>query len=234
MSDPVVDELRQRLESTPVVHTSIEYVPVPLVPNDPTVLTGEDPTLKAIVHPITKPVGTEPQIPTEPRIPTEPPMTIHNPPYRPYELPGIPQPDKTFVGIENPPPSVPPIVSRSHYGGDVTPEGTDNIVGVSGAASGSTERPAVIPESASSHLLPALREIKQLIEQFTEGRFERNSHIDQVRVPIRSQERVSYVFCLTFPRASHQIVFSSAAVLCASSCPAPPSLLPTLHLLSGF
>jgi hypothetical protein len=218
----VVDELRQRLEPTPVVHSSIECVPLPLVPDDPPNLTGEDPTSKTIVHPIIKPVDTEPQMPPEP------PMTTGN------QLPGIPQPDKTFVGIENRLPLVPPTVSGSHYGGDISPEGTDNIVVVSGIASGSAERPAVIPESASSHWLPALREIKQHIEQSSEGRFERTSHLDQVRVPIRSQERVSYVFRLTFPRASHQIVFSFAAVLCASSCPAPPSPLLTLHLLSGF
>ena len=228
MSDPVVDALRQRLESTPVVHSSIECVPVPPVSNDPTVSTGEDLTPKTMVHPTIKPVGTEPQIHPEP------PMTTDHPPDHPFQLPGIPQPDKPSVRIENHSPSVPPIASGSHYGAEVTPEGTDNIVGVSGTASGSAERLAVIPESASSHWLPALREIKQLIEQITEGRFERTSHPDQVRVPIRSQERVSYVFCLIFPRASHQIVFSSAAVLCASSCPAPPSLLPTLYLLLGF
>ena len=76
-----------------------------------------------------------------------------------------------------------------------------------------------------------LREIKRCIEQFAEGRLERTSHLDQVRVLTRSLEKVSYAF---FPRASHQIEFSFAAVVCASSCPAPHSLLPTLHLPSAF
>jgi hypothetical protein len=164
-------------------------------------------------------------------VPAEPPVTTEKPPYRPFELPGIPQPDRIS---ENRPPSVRPTFPGSRYNGDVTLESPNNIVGVSdtGTAGGSTERPAVIPESTSSHWLSTLREIKQRIEQFTEGGFERTSHLDQVRVLIRSAEGVSYAS--TLPRANHQIMFSFAAVVCASSCPAPPSLLPTLHLRSAF
>jgi hypothetical protein len=62
-----------------------------------------------------------------------------------------------------------------------------------GTAGGSAERPAVIPESTSSHRLTTLREIKQSIEQFTEGRFERTSHPDQVRALRSAEGGVLYI-----------------------------------------
>ena len=84
--------------------------------------------------------------------------------------------------------------SVSDRGSGVTLEGMDNIVGVSDAtASSSVERPAAIPGPASAHWLFALREMKQRIEQFTDGRFERTSHSVQVRVLTRSLGE-SYAF----------------------------------------
>jgi tetratricopeptide (TPR) repeat protein len=88
----------------------------------------------------------------------------------------------------SPAPIAPP---RPDHGVSITLEGMDNIVGVSDdTAGGSAERIAVMPEPASSHWLPALREIKQHIDQFTEGRIEKTYRFDQVRVIIRSAERV--------------------------------------------
>ena len=111
-------------------------------------------------------------------------------------------------------------------------EGIDNTVEVSGGTlSNSAGRPAAIPESVSSRWVSALCEVKQRIEQLAEGRFERTSLLDQVPVLSHSPEEVSYAL---LSRTSHLIVFSCAAVVCASLCPAPPSLLPTSHLLSGF
>jgi hypothetical protein len=135
--------------------------------------------------------------------------------------------------IKNLPSPAPIAPLGPDHGVGVTLEGMDSTVRVSGStASSSAERLAAILEPASSHWLPALREIKQHIEQFTEGRIERTYRFDQVRVLVCSAERVSYAF--TLPRTNHQIAFRFAAVVCASSCPAPPSLLPTLYLRSAF
>jgi hypothetical protein len=143
-------------------------------------------------------------------------------------------PVKASLVIESLPSPAPTAPSGPDHRAGMTIEGWDDmILGSDGTASSSAERSAATPEPAS-HGLPALREIKQQIEQFTEGRFERTSHLDQVRVLIRSPETVSYAFYLTSRRANHTIVFSFAAVLCASSCLGPPSLLPTLHLPSDF
>jgi hypothetical protein len=121
--------------------------------------------------------------------------------------------------VENFPSSVPTTPSGLDRSVDITLEGMDNIVGLSdvGLASSSTERLRPTAESAFSHCLPTLREIKQRIEQFTEGGFERTSLLDQVRVFLCSPEKLSNVIRFILPRASHQIVFSFAAVLCASS-----------------
>jgi len=129
-------------------------------------------------------------------------------------------PVKAPLVIENLPSPVPTTPSWPDRGVTVTLEGMgDNIIGLSdvGLASSSAERPRPTPELAFSHWLPTLREIKQRIEQFTEGRFERTFHLDQVRVLLWSPEKVSYALCLTLPRASHPIVFSFVAVLCSSS-----------------
>jgi hypothetical protein len=128
-------------------------------------------------------------------------------------------PVKARLVVENSPFPVPTTLSGLDHSVDITLEGMDNIMGLSdvGLASGSTERPRPTPQSAFSHWLPTLREIKQRIEQFTEGRFERTSLLDHVRIPHCSPEKVPNTFCLILPRASHQIVFSFAAVLCASS-----------------
>jgi hypothetical protein len=128
-------------------------------------------------------------------------------------------PVKAPLVIENLLSPAPTTLSRPDHGMRVTLEGMDNIIGLSdvGLASGPTERPRPTQELALSHWLPTLCEIKQRIEQFTEGKFERTSHLDQVRVLLRSPVKLSYGFRLTLPRASHHIEFSFAAVLCASS-----------------
>lgn len=89
------------------------------------------------------------------------------------------------VVIKNPSPA-PTAPSQPDHGAGVTLEGMDNIVGMfEGTASNPAERSAALLEPASSHWLPALREIKQHIEQHAEGRFERISYLDQVRVVLR-------------------------------------------------
>ena len=49
-------------------------------------------------------------------------------------------------------------------------------------------------EPASGHWLPAIREIKQQLDQLSEGRFERLSHLDQVRALSQSPQKESHVF----------------------------------------
>jgi hypothetical protein len=113
------------------------------------------------------------------------------------------------VVIKNPSPAL-IVSSRPDHGAGVTLEGMDNIVGMSeGTASSSAERSAALPEPASSHWLPALREIKQHIEQHADGRFERTSHLDQVRIVLR--EGVLCFLIFHFPERATQS--SSAAPL---------------------
>jgi len=131
-------------------------------------------------------------------------------------------PVKARLVVENFPSPVPATPSGLDRSVDITLEGMDNIMGLSdvGLASSSTERLRPKAESAFSHCLPTLREIKQRIEQLTEGGFERTSLLDQVRVLLCSPEKRlmhSVSYRLILPRASHQIVFSFVALLCASS-----------------
>jgi hypothetical protein len=128
-------------------------------------------------------------------------------------------PVQAHLVVQNYPSPVSTTPSRLDRSVNITLEGMDNIMGLSdvGLGSSSTERSRPTPESAFSHWLPTLREIKQRMERFTEGRFEETPLLDQVRVPRCSPEKISNALCLIFPRASHQIVSSFAAVLCASS-----------------
>jgi tetratricopeptide (TPR) repeat protein len=108
-------------------------------------------------------------------------------------------PVKARLVVENLPSPVPTSPSGLDRSVDITLEGMDdNIMGLSdvGLASSSTERPRPTPESASSHCLPTLHEIKQRIEQFTEGGFERTYLLDQVRVLLCSAEKLSNAFRL--------------------------------------
>ncbi|KAF8506590.1 hypothetical protein F5888DRAFT_1643628 [Russula emetica] len=100
-------------------------------------------------------------------------------------------PVKARLVVENFPSPVPTTLSGLDRSVDITLEGMDNIMGLSdvGLASGSTERPRPTPQSASSHWLPTLHEIKQHIEQFTEGRFERTSLLDHSEPSNRVQLR---------------------------------------------
>jgi hypothetical protein len=45
-----------------------------------------------------------------------------------------------------------------------------------------TNQPAPIAGPRSGRWFPAMREIRQQLDQLSEGRFERLSHLDQVRV----------------------------------------------------
>lgn len=109
-------------------------------------------------------------------------------------------PVKARLVVEDFPSPVPTTSSGLDRSVDITLEGMDNIMGLSdvGLAGGSTERPRPTPESAFSHWLSTLREIKQRIEQFTEGGFERTSLLDPVRHGVLrcSPEKVSNAFCL--------------------------------------
>ena len=139
-------------------------------------------------------------------------------PYSPYESPAISKPINPSVVAVNCASPVPLTFPGSYHGGgvtlegmddvveasdfgtdpvDITLEGMDNIMGLSdvGLASSSTKRPRPTPESAFSHCLPTLHEIKQRIEQFTEGGFERTYLLDQVRV-LCSAEKLSNAFRL--------------------------------------
>jgi hypothetical protein len=128
-------------------------------------------------------------------------------------------PVKARLVVENFPSPVLTTSSGLDRSVNITYEGMDNIMGLSdvGLASSSTEWPRPTPESAFSHWLPTLREIKQRIQRFTEGRLERTPLLDQVCVLRCSPEKSSNVIRLILFRASHQIVSSFAVALCASS-----------------
>ena len=209
--------------------------PEPERPNEPSVATDKSPYFP-YEHPATEPVAMETPSP----VPQPFPGSYHDG----VTLEGMDDmlevsdvgadPVKTPLVIESLPSPAPTAPSGPDHDAGVILEGMDDMIWESDRTAGSSaERFVATPEPAN-HALPALREIKQQIEQFTEGRFERTSQLDLVRALIRSPETASYAFFLTFLRATHTIMFSFAAVLCASSCPAPPSLLPTLHLPSGF
>ncbi len=129
--------------------------------------------------------------------------------------------------VKKPPPSIPPAPSRVD---GIQLEGMDNIIEVPDVETESSPTEQVVPttEHGSSHWLPALREIKLRIEQSTEGRIERISHLDQVRVPHCSPENEPYTL---LSRAGHLIFYHFAAGACASSCLPLHSPLPNLRLL---
>jgi hypothetical protein len=120
--------------------------------------------------------------------------------------------------VENYPSPVSTTPSRLDRSVNITLEGMDNIMGLSDIGFGSSSTwPRQTPESAFSNWLPTLREIKQRMERFTEGRFGETPLLDQVRVPRCSPEKSSNTLHLIFSRANHQIVSSFAAMPCASS-----------------
>lgn len=98
---------------------------------------------------------------------------------------------KARLVAKNLPSPVPTTPSGLDRRADTTLKGVDNILGLSDVdlASSSTEQPTPTLESAFSYCLPTLYEIKQRIEQFTEGRFERTSLLDQSEPSNRVQLR---------------------------------------------
>jgi hypothetical protein len=191
----LVDKYRQSLESTTILRPPTEYVQVPTVPNGASIFPKEDPTLQQNAKPIVKPINAQPEKP--------------EPAYPPYGIPAMQEPAKPAVA-ENPPapkPLVPSVIVR---GGGIQLEGMDNILESDpGTASGSAKQPAPATEPGLSLWLPALREIKSRIEQFTQGRIERVPHPDQVRVPRCSPEKESYVFLSHCPEQVICLSFAS-------------------------
>ena len=176
------------------------------MPNDRSFLPREEPTSKPNAEPIAK------QIDAQPERPVEHPVATDKPPCTPYEVPPLPQPANSPAIVENPPPavaenlhptvienpslSISPTASRVDRGHGIQLDGMDNIIGVPdvGTASSPTEQPTPATERGSSPWSPVLRETKSRIEQYTEGRIERISHLDQVRVPGCSPEKEPYAF----------------------------------------
>jgi len=235
----VVDESRQALESTIVARPPIKYVPVPAVPKDRSFLPREEPTSKPNAEPIAK-INAQPERPVERLVASD------KPPYTPYEVPPLSQPANSPAIVENPPPavaenlssadiekpsfSISPAASRVDRGHGIQLDGMDNIIGVPdvGTEGSPTEQPTPATERSSSPWSPVLREIKLRIEQYTEGRIERISHLDHVRVPRCGPENEPYTL---LSRARHLIFYHFAAVACASSCLPLHSPLPNLRLL---
>jgi hypothetical protein len=213
--------LRQSLESTTVTRPPIEYVPLPPVlrREDPTPKPIARPVIKPNdaqpERPAEYPVAaTEPHNPPYEIVatpePTKPPAIVED---KPPTIVAGPRP--TVVVVADPPPSTPPSAPSTFDRGDgIQLEGLDNFVepptldrdgiqlegmdssvrdsGV-GTGSGLSSSKETPPKSGQgvSHWLPTLHEVKLRIEQSTNGRIERLSHLDQVRVPSCSPEKES-------------------------------------------
>jgi hypothetical protein len=241
----------QALEKTTVICPPAEYVPA--VPNAKPVGRQIDARPE---RPVERPVATDKPvypsyIPATPE-PAKPPAVVENPPPAVVQDPSpvvVDDPSPAVVEntsstvvenapltvventpptvVKKPPPSIPSAPSRVD---GIQLEGMDNIIEVPvvETKSSSTEQAVPTTEHSSTHWLPALREIKLRIEQYTEGRIERISHLDQVRVPHCSPENEPYTL---LSRARHLIFYHFAAVACASSCLLLHSPLPNLRLL---
>jgi hypothetical protein len=138
-------------------------------------------TSKSIVKPVVKPVD-----PGQTR-PVQPPVVADKPLHPPYDLRPTPEYVERPVVVEKLPPSIPPATSWPDPGSGVEIQGLmDNIMTVSdiGTAGSSAEKPR-----SESSWLPTLHEIKQRIEQFTEGQLERMSYLSQVRILSRGPEK---------------------------------------------
>jgi hypothetical protein len=210
--------LRQSLESTSVARPPVEYVPIPAIPNGPIVSLREDPTPKPNAKPVIKPIDAQSERPVERPVAAD---VLHNPPHeiaappKPSKslgvvenktpaivadsLPSIPAPSTLdrgngiqLEGLDNFY-AEPPTIDR---GNGIQLEGMDSIVVDSsvGKASGSSSSKGIPPKSGQglSRWLPTLRGIKLRIEQSTNGRIERFSHLDQVRVPSCSPGKEPY------------------------------------------
>lgn len=202
-----------------VTRPPIEYVPPPVVLRReyPTPKPIAKPVIKPNDAqpeiPVEYPVAaTEPHIPPYEAVatpgPTKPLVIVED---KPPTIVAGPRP----TVVADPPPSIPPSAPSTFDRGDgIQLEGLDNFVepptldrdgiqlegmdssvrdsGV-GTGSGLSSSKETPPKSGQgvSHWLPTLREVKLRIEQSTNGRIERLSHLDQVRVPSRSPENES-------------------------------------------
>ncbi|KAH9964230.1 hypothetical protein BC827DRAFT_59967 [Russula dissimulans] len=149
------------LETTPVVRPPVGHFDAPAVPDDPVVWPKEDSTSKLTVNPVVDSV--EPQVDTD-----ELPHSTHKHPA--LETPTV---------IETLSPYVSATPERGHGQGIVIQGMEGNIFQDVGTAGGSATHGEPTQGLAFGHWLPALREIKQRLEQFTEGRLLRMSHLDQ-------------------------------------------------------
>jgi tetratricopeptide (TPR) repeat protein len=200
----VIDEYCQALELTATLRHPTDYVQAPTVPSGPFLQPKEDPTSQLNAKPIAKPIDAQPEKPVERLVATDEAL------YLPYKIPATPEPVKPPAVVENPRPSMSPGPRVIDRGSGIQLEGMDNIIEFEsnpGTASGSAEQPAAAIEHGLSRWLPALREIRSRIEQFTQGRIERISHLDQVRIPSCSPEKESYV------SLSHTIQSNSSILL---------------------
>jgi tetratricopeptide (TPR) repeat protein len=131
--------------------------------------------------------------------PVEPQVATRRPSYLPYEISPTPEPVTPPVVIQSSTPFASSVTSEPDAGTGVQIEGLmDNILGeveVSTAGVSAKQyrsQPTPTPEPAFGRRFPALREIKQRIEQLTEGRPEMTSHSDQVRIPQSELEKQAY------------------------------------------
>ncbi|KAH9964229.1 hypothetical protein BC827DRAFT_1189776 [Russula dissimulans] len=116
-----------------------------------------------------------------------------------------------------------PAPSMPDHGGGITFESMDNNVWVphSGSQGGSSEQIGTpTQELAFNRWLPALREIKQRLEQFAQGRFERISQLNQGESPNTPLRR--YVMRLLMSAAS----LSPANFVSAVGYMGPPESTP--------
>ncbi|KAI0294974.1 hypothetical protein BC826DRAFT_299171 [Russula brevipes] len=174
----------ESLKSPRAVHPTVEHVTVPAEPNiSPSLPKEYSPRKRAskrVAKRVAKSVDPELERPVEPQVATR------RPPYLPYEIPPTPEPVTPPVVTQSSTPFVSSVTSDPDAGTGVEIEGLmDNIIGEVeiGTAGVSAEQyrsqPTPTPEPAFGPRFPALREIKQRIEQLTEGRLEMTSHSDQ-------------------------------------------------------
>ena len=109
------------------------------------------------------------------------------------------KPEPVTIPVVKPTPV--PLVPSGH--GSVQLEGMDNIAGESDTpnASGSSERLTPTNEGDYSRSLPLLREIKERLEQATEGKIERIPHPDQPSIS------------LSIPRWTMRLLMSAASLV---------------------
>jgi len=149
------------------------------------------PAIPPVIPPVIK--ESPPPPPPPPSVPpaTSSPDTVDGVSFEGWDnIIGEPEPEvgpePVTLPVVNPTPSVPSAPSGHDRDGGVQLEGMDNIAEDSDAprARGSSERLALTDEGDYSPSLPLLREIKQQLEQATEGKIERIPHPDQPSISL--------------------------------------------------